>query len=69
MSYIVYADVESLIKRKDECKNNPEKLSTTKIGEHISSGHSMSTIWVFVGIENKLIYIIVKIAWKSFVNL
>ena len=53
MSYVVYADVESLIKRKVECKNNPEKLSTTKNGEHIPSGHSMFTIWVFVGIENK----------------
>ena len=26
------------------CKNNPENLSTTELGEHIPSGFSMSTI-------------------------
>ena len=39
MSYIIYADVESLIK-KNGCAKNP-KNSTTKIGEHISCGYSM----------------------------
>ena len=33
--YIIYADLESLIKNIDECTNNSEKSSTTKIGEHI----------------------------------
>ena len=32
MPSIIYADVESLIKKVDGCKNNPEKLSTRKIG-------------------------------------
>ena len=49
MPYIIYVDLESLIKRIDECKHNLEKLSTTKIGEHIS----MSLIWAFDGIKNK----------------
>ena len=49
MPYIIYVDLESLIKRIDECKNNPEKLSTTKIGEHIS----MSLIRAFGGTKNK----------------
>ena len=35
MSYIIYADLESLIKKIDGCANNPEKSSTTKIGEHV----------------------------------
>ena len=35
MSYISYADHESLIKKIDGCANNPEKSSTTKIGEHV----------------------------------
>ena len=35
----------------DGCKNNPESWSTTKVGEHISSDFSMSTI--FKSIENK----------------
>ena len=33
--YISDADLESLIKETYNCKNNPEKSSTTKIGKHI----------------------------------
>ena len=43
--FTTYADLESLIKRRDECKNNSEKLSTTKVGEDILFGYSMFTIW------------------------
>ena len=50
---IIYADLESLIKRIDGCKNNFEETSTTKVDEHIPSGYSMSPIWTFDGIENK----------------
>ena len=32
---IIYVDIESLIEKIDECKNNPEKSSTTKLGEYI----------------------------------
>ena len=53
MPYIIYADIESLIKNIDGCANNQEKSSTTKLGEHIPSGHSISTIWAFGNIENK----------------
>ena len=51
MPYIVYADIESLIKKIGGCANNPEKSSTTKIGEHIPCGYSMSTIWALDHIE------------------
>ena len=44
ISYIIYADIESLIKKIDECENNPENFLTTKTGEHIPCGYSMSTI-------------------------
>ena len=33
--YIIYADLESLIKKIDGCTNNPEKSSITKTGKHI----------------------------------
>ena len=33
--FIVYADPESIIKKFDECKNNPENSSTTKASKHI----------------------------------
>ena len=44
MLYIIYADIESLIKKIDGCANNPEKSSTTKIVEHITCRYSMPTI-------------------------
>ena len=49
----IYIVLQSLIKKVDGCANNPEKFSTTKTGEHIPCGHSVSTIWVFDNIENK----------------
>ena len=35
LPYIIYAYVESLIRKIDGRENNSEKSSTTKIGEHI----------------------------------
>ena len=52
MSCIIYADLGSLIRKKDGCANNSKNFSTTKIGEHIPRGYSMSTIWVFDNINN-----------------
>ena len=37
----------------DYSKNNPEKSFTAKVGEHIPSGFSISTILSFQDIENK----------------
>ena len=52
-SFIIYVDLECLIEKIDECKNNPENLSTTKVGEQIPSDFSMSSISSFTSIENK----------------
>ena len=52
-TFIIYVDFESSIQKIDRYKNNPEKLSTTKVSEYISSGFSMSTISSFRDIENK----------------
>ena len=46
--YIIYADIESLIRKIYECTNNPENSSTTKIGDHIPCGYLMSTIWTLI---------------------
>ena len=40
----IYADLESLIKRIDECKNSFEKPPTEKVGKHILFMYLMSTI-------------------------
>ena len=66
--FILYADLECLIKKIDGCKNNAENLSTTKVSEHIPSGFSMSTISSFRSIENKHDVYKVKIVWKSFLE-
>ena len=47
MPYNIFVDIKSLFKKIDGCGNNPENPSTTKIGEHISCGCSISTIWDF----------------------
>ena len=31
MWYVIYADIESLIRKRDRCQNNPKKSSTAKI--------------------------------------
>ena len=53
MAYIIQADMESLIKRIDGCAINQENFLTTKIGEHVPCGYSVSTIWAFDHIENE----------------
>ena len=52
-SYIIYADLKPLIKKMDGCKNNPEKSTSRKVGEHIPSSSSISTISSFQDIKNK----------------
>ena len=42
-----------MIEKIDECKNNPENSSTTKVSKHIPSGFSICTISSFSSIENK----------------
>ena len=34
MPYIIYADLECLVKRTEGCENNLEISSTTKVGKH-----------------------------------
>ena len=35
MPYIIYADTKPLIKKIDGCANNPQSLSTIKIGDSL----------------------------------
>ena len=51
--FIIYANLECLLEKTDGCLNNPGNSSTTKVGEHITSGFSMSTISSLKSIENK----------------
>ena len=51
--FIIYADLTYLIENIDGFKNNPEKLSTTKIGEHFPLGFSVSRMSSFKRKQNK----------------
>ena len=53
MQYIIYADIEYLIRKLDSCQNNPEHSSAIKITEHIPCVYSMLTVWKFDHLENK----------------
>ena len=50
---MIYADLESLFEKVYGRKNNLEKLSATKVSEHITCGCSLSIIYTFDGLENK----------------
>ena len=64
--FIIYADLESLIEKIHGCKNNPEKSSTRKVREHISSGFSISTISSDIKIKHDVYR--GKDCMKSFIN-
>ena len=42
--FIIYAYLECLKEKTDECKRNPQNSFATKVSQHIPSGFSMSTI-------------------------
>ena len=43
VSWIIYADLEFLLKKMDACQNNPEKSYTEKKAKHIPSGYFLAT--------------------------
>ena len=51
--YVLCRVCECLIGKIDVCKNNLKNRFTTKVGKHIPSGSSMSTVSSFKSIENK----------------
>ena len=56
LPFIIYADLECLLKKIDTCQNNPDLLSTTKINQHIPSGYSIYANCSFDKSNNKLSY-------------
>ena len=51
--FTIYANHKSLIEKINECRDNPEKSSAIKVGEHLQSSFSMSAASSFKSIENK----------------
>ena len=56
LPFIIYADLECLLKKIDTCQNNPDLSSTTKINQHIPSRYSIYTNCSFDKSNNKLSY-------------
>ena len=54
--FVIYADLECLLKKMSTCINNPNEPSTTKINKHIPSGYSIFTSCLFDESKNKLNY-------------
>ena len=64
--FIIYADIESLLKKINTCHNNPESSSTTKINKHTASGYSLFTHCSFDTTKNKLSHSRSKNCMKNF---
>ena len=45
--FVVYVDLEYLIEKIVGCRKNPKNSFTTKVGKHVPSGLSLSTISSF----------------------
>ena len=56
LPFIIYADLECILKKIDTCQNNPDLLSTTEINHHIPSGYLIYTSCSFDKSNNKLSY-------------
>ena len=59
--FIIYADLECLLEKKNTCYDSPEKSSTTKINKHTPSGYSFIRIVHLIKQKIRLIIIEVKI--------
>ena len=64
--FIIYIDLECIIEKIDECKNNRKNSSTTKVSKDVPAGLSMSTISLFISMKNKCDVYSVKDCMKNF---
>ena len=65
-SFIIYANLESLLEKMSTCYDSPEKSSTTKINKHTPSGYSLFTYFSFDETKNKLSHDRGKNCMKNF---
>ena len=59
--FVIYAELELLIKTIDTCKNNPKNSFTIKVNGKIPSGFSMSKVSLFKSISLLHIYIYIQL--------
>ena len=51
--FIIYADLECLLKKEQSCQKNPEKFYAEKKAKHEPSGYSLSLICLFDAAKNR----------------
>ena len=64
--FIIYADLECLLKKINTCQNNPEKSYTEKKAKHKPSGYSLFMCWSFDKSKNERKYYRGKDCMKMF---
>ena len=53
MPYVIYADLECLLLKKQSCRNNPDKSYTEQKARHEPCGYSLDLVSSFDIKENK----------------
>ena len=66
LPFVVYANLECLLKKMSTRQNNPNESSTTEINKHTPSGYSLFTHCSFDKTRNKLDYYRGKDCMKTF---
>ena len=66
VTFMIYADLESLLEKINTYHNDPKKSSTTKINKLTPSGYSLFTHCSFDTTKYKLDYYSVKNCMKTF---
>ena len=67
--FIIYADLECLLKKEQSCQNNPKKSYTERKAKHKPSRYSWSLICSFDETKNKRKFYRRKVVLKSFVKM
>ena len=67
--FIVYADLECILKKIQYCQNNPENSYTEKKAKHKPSGYAWCSICSFDDTKNKHYFIGEMTVLKSFVKI
>ena len=66
--FIIYSDLECLLKKIDTCQNNPERSYTEKKAKHRPSGYSLVTCCSFDKSKTELNYYRGKDCMEKFYN-
>ena len=67
--FIIYVDLECLLRKIDLCQNDPEESFTEKKAEDTTSGYSWVMCCSFDKLKNERNYYRGKTAWKGFVKI